>query len=189
MRRLFLLLLLLLLLFSCAKESFDISSCTLKRDSDVEMSTSGSILAYEEKLVLSASFSNDEINYSFQIKSPDNDLTWEGDYKDGGVDLGITAGAMLPSGDYHAIFYGDNGTEKSIDIPLSPIDNSFPYINDERVLITNNKLSIVEYNSNVEAIKRVSSADSGYTLDINTSSVIMEFVDRYLNTITISESL
>ena len=188
MRRLSLLFL-VLLLFSCAKESFDISSCTLKRDSEVAISTSGTILAYKEKLVLSASFSNNEINYSFQIKSPDNDLAWEGDYRDGGIILGITAGAMLPSGDYHAIFYGDNGTEKSLEIPLSPIDNSFPYINEERVLVTRNKLSIIEYNSNGDEIKRESSVDSGYSLDINTSSVVLKYVDRYLNTITVSENI
>ena len=174
---------------SCSKENFDVDSISLKRDINVSVDKTGYVSSYKESLLLDALFSNDNIKYSFQIKSPDYDLTWEGEFEDGKASLGITDGATLNSGNYHAIIYGDNGTDKTLELSLSEFDTSFPYINENRELVSNNSVSIIEYDSNLNEIKKSDNKNGGYIVDSYTKSVQINLFDRYQNRVTVSEEL
>ena len=189
MRRLFLFAFLSLFLFSCAKESFVVDDCSLKRSVDIVLDQNGSLSNYKESLQLSAHFSQDDLSYSFQIKSPDGDLVWEGEIEKDSAELGITPGATFPIGDYHAIFYGDNGTESTVEISLSKIDFVFPYINKKRELSSRRSVTLVEYSKEGEEIKRGENIASGYLLDLETAKVQILYVDRYLNSIEITQEL
>ena len=189
MHRFPLFLILSILLFSCAKENFTLESQSLKRKVEANLDSKGSLSKYKESLVLSARFSLNDLDYSFQIKSPDKELTWEGDYKDGGIELALTPGASFPEGDYHAIFYGDNGTESVLDIHLASIEYFFPYINQSRQLVTRRNATVIEYSEDGKEIKRTENATSGFFVDENTTKVVIEVIDRYQNTIISTQEL
>ena len=188
MRKFFLLIFMAIILFSCEKKSFVVDDYSLKRDVDISLDRNGSLTSYNEKLVLSVSFSPSDQGYSFIIKSPDYDLSWESDIA-GISELGITKGASFPSGSYHAIFYSDRGTETSLDIPLSPIDFDFSYINSKRMLSSRRSVSIVELDSNGDEINRVEDAKTGYELDPRTAKVQLSYTDRLMNNIFIVQEV
>lgn len=114
------------LLFSCTKESFDLSSSLLYREITVtdEMREEATLLK------LSLSSEKEDETYSFLLVSPSGELRWEGGlvkrddfyYSD---TLGITKGARFEEGDYSLYIYSASGTTLSITVPLQKEEGDY----------------------------------------------------------------
>lgn len=176
-------------LIACAKTAFTVDSSSLRRSVDISLDCEGDIISYHEIATISAMFSDNDLKYAFQIKSPDRDLVWEGDFSTESVELGLTAGASFPSGDYPIIFYGDNGTEIISSLSLPAIDDVFPYISKGGFLVSDYKIAIVEYDDSGNEIKRDNGAEEGYKISQECSRVDISFTDRYLNRIRIKQDI
>ncbi len=189
MYKIALVLLVSLLLCSCVQEDFSVDSSSLYRNIELEIDNGGKVLDYKEYATLSAVFSDDELLYTFQIKSHDGDLVWEGEFSSAGsAELGLTEGASFQAGIYQMIVYADNGTDINLELNLSDVDNQFPYISSDGSLVADSPVTIIEYDENQTEIKRGESI-SEYKVDNNSRSVVISYVDRYLNRVTIHEDL
>lgn len=190
MRKTLIILISLLTLFSCSRESFSIDSESLRRVCDITIDSSSEVISYKEALYLNAIFSNDTLKYSFLLKDPKKDLSWEGDISsENKIELAITPGASFPSGEWNVIYYADNGTELKSTIKLSGVDSDFPYITEDGILRTKYEVMILAYDSVGQEIDIITNLTDGYKIPNDVKSVKIEYVDRYLNDISIVQSL
>lgn len=180
----------IILLFSCQREGFDVDSISFRRNVEVVIDQRGIVESYGEELLLKASLSKNGQLYSFQVKSPDEDLIWEGSFdKDGEATLGITDGAMLPSGTYKAIIYSDNGSDKTVDLTLASVDLSFPYITQSGRLSSKKPATVVEFDSNGDEIRKSENVDSSYYIGTSAVEVEIDTLDRYQNNIVVMQKV
>ncbi len=190
MRKALIILISLLTLFSCSRESFSIDSESLGRVCDITIDSSSEVISYKEALYLNAIFSNDSLKYSFLLKDPKKDLSWEGDIaSENKIELAITPGASFSSGEWNVIYYADNGTELESSIKLSGVDSDFPYITEDGILRAEYEVMIRAYDSACKEIDIITNLTDGYKIPDDVKSVKIEYVDRYLNDISIFQSL
>lgn len=177
-------LIILLSLASCAKEGFSISEAELKRNIFISIDEEGIISSYKEEARLSI-HQEEKQKTAFKLSSPDKDLVWEGRLDGSRAEsdeLLITPGASFLVGDYHCIFYGEDGSDISIDLSLPAIDKDFasfkqglliaPY--DAELLINGEKITV--------------KAGDEYTIPDDTANVVINYRDRYLNAVEVRQA-
>lgn len=188
MRRFILFLSLLVVLFSCAREDFTIDSQRLARSVKASVDSTGYAYEYRESLSFDVDFSNDDLKYSFRLTDPSGDLSWEGNITNS-VELSITEGAVFPKGEWDVIYYADNGNDINEKITLSRNPEPLAFIDKNRVLKTDYSVSIREFDKNNKEIKKADAATKGYKVSASASYVLINYTDRFLNKIEVTQYL
>ena len=136
--------------------------------------------------MLSAAFSDLDESYTFRAVSPDGILVWEGTMSGSDIlraDIEITPGASFPAGEYSILFYSTNGTELDASVTYDRED-SYPFFSDSAL---SENAYVREYDGE-GILLREGEREKGYMLPDDTESATLSTVDRFGNSISVSQS-
>ena len=176
---------LMLLLFSCSKEEFSVSSLSLHSNDSISIEEGREHRA--SVLILSASLSDEDADYTFRIVSPDGDLVWTGPFDGRGVrrvELELTPGAAFPEGEYSVVIYSDKGTDYSGSLEFRT-EKEYPYYGPDGLTMD---ASTTEYDINGLVVGK-GLRRKGYRPTPYAVRSEIDRVDRYGNTLEIYDDL
>lgn len=120
-----------LLVISCQGSSFTVSDASLEHRTRLTVNEDESIISDNSCIVLSFDSSKED-NYTYILKSPEGDVSWEGVFSLAdelyvSEELYLSSHATFEKGEYEYFIYSENGQEKSgkLSLDYSSLEGPF----------------------------------------------------------------